>query len=503
MRGTPRHAGITLGQSSHRTSPIHTGALLMTVRVRFAPSPTGHLHIGGARTALYNWLYARQHHGTFILRIEDTDRERSTEEYTHSILDGMRWLGLDWDEGPIYQTDRAQIYHTHLNQLLREENAYRCFCTPERLEQLRTEALAAGRKPTYDRRCRDLTPDAHDTRPCCIRFKAPLTGQTVVQDMVRGTVTFDNKELDDLILARSDGTPTYNFVVVVDDVTMQITHVIRGDDHLNNTPRQMLLYAAFNYPTPLFAHLPMILGSDRKRLSKRHGATSVIAYQQTGYLPQALLNYLARLGWSHGDQEIFTLEEMVRAFSFDHVGRAGAIFNPEKLDWVNMAHMKSFSDEELAARVEPFLAEMGLVPHDRDYAARAIASERERAKTLRELAEISAFYFRPSVVWDAPAVAKWLDADGQRILQAMTPMLHSVETWNADALKETFSALQARENVKFLQVAQPLRVALTGTTTSPGIYDVLTIMGKTTVLHRIEQALVHAKKAHGYSGPVS
>jgi glutamyl-tRNA synthetase len=459
----------------------------MTVRVRFAPSPTGHLHIGGARTALYNWLFARQQGGTFILRIEDTDTERSTAEYTESILDGMRWLGLDWDEGPHHQMERAEMYREHADRLLAEGKAYRCTCSPEALDDMRKRATAAGRKPTYDRTCRDRTvdPDA----PSCLRFKAPLDGQTTVSDMVRGDITFENTELDDMVIFRTNGTPTYNFVVVVDDVTMQISHVIRGDDHLNNTPRQMLLYQAFDYATPIFAHLPMILGDDKKRLSKRHGASSVIAYRDAGYLPEGLLNYLARLGWSHGDQEIFTRADMVKHFAFDHVGKAGAIFNPDKLDWVNAQHLKHYTDHELAQHTAPFLEALDLTVEDLDFAARAVASERERGKTLKDLADISAFYFRDAVVWDPKSVTRWLSADGKAILAQVSKALETCDPWDASTIKPTLTQIQEARGLKFLQIAQPIRVAMTGTTVSPGIYEVLTILGRDRVLTRIQQAL--------------
>lgn len=463
--------------------------LRMTVRVRFAPSPTGHLHIGGARTALYNWLYARQCGGVFILRVEDTDRERSTTEYTESILDGMRWLGLTWDEGPFFQTERMDLYKTHVQRLLDENKAYRCYCTPERLDQVRKYATAAGRKPTYDRKCRTLEPRTSHLEPSCIRFKAPLDGTTIVHDMVRGDVAFDNKELDDLIIARTDGTPTYNFTVVVDDVTMNITHVIRGDDHLNNSPRQILMYQALGYATPIFAHLPMILGADRQRLSKRHGATSVIAYREMGYLPDALLNYLARLGWSHGDQEIFTLQDMVQAFSFDHVGKASAIFDPEKLNWVSAEHLKKYSNDALVDVVAPFLQQLGLAITDKTFAARAIASERERGKTLKELAEISAFYFRDEPVWDDTAVAKWLTEDGKTKLRDIAAALRGLSTWTHDTIKTALDGVVATHQCKFVALAQPIRVAMTGTTVSPGIYAVLDILGKDRVLQRIEAAL--------------
>lgn len=461
----------------------------MTVRVRFAPSPTGHLHIGGARTALYNWLFARQQRGVFILRIEDTDTERSTQEYTQSILEGMTWLGLTWDEGPHHQMERMPLYREHVDRLMAEGKAYRCFCTAEELEAKRAAALAAGRKPTYDRTCRDQQPATSNRQPFCIRFKAPMEGTTVVRDLIRGEIVVENKELDDLIIRRTDGTPTYNFTVVVDDVTMRITHVVRGDDHLNNTPRQMQLYAAFGYPTPQFAHLPMILGSDKKRLSKRHGATSVVAYRDAGYLPEALLNYLARLGWSHGDQEIFTIEEMVTHFRLEDVGKAPAIFDPEKLNWVNSEHLKKYADDQLVDLARPFLEKRGLSIGDRAYAARALHSERERGKTLDALAEIAAFYFREEVVFDEAAVKKWLTPEKKALLKELGERLGAVADFSESTLKPILEELQTAHSCKLVDVAQPIRVALTGTTTSPGIFEVMAILGKDRLIARFQRAI--------------
>ncbi|MBI2345910.1 MAG: glutamate--tRNA ligase [Deltaproteobacteria bacterium] len=470
----------------------------MSVRVRFAPSPTGHLHIGGARTALYNWLFARREQGVFILRIEDTDTERSTQEYTQSILDGMSWLGLTWDEGPFHQMERMPIYREHVDRLLAEGKAYRCTCSPERLEEVRKAALAAGRKPTYDRKCRNeerlpagsaAGRTKNEERNFCIRFAAPLTGTTVVHDMIRGEIAVDNKELDDLIILRSDGTPTYNFTVVVDDVTMQISHVIRGDDHLNNTPRQILLYQALGYPAPIFAHLPMILGADKQRLSKRHGATSVIAYRDAGYLPGALLNYLARLGWSHGDQEIFTMDEMTRLFRLEDVGKAPAVFDPEKLKWVNSEHLKKYTDDQLVDLARPFFEKQGLAIVDRGYTARALHSERERGKTLDELAAITAFYLRDAVTFDEAAVTKWLTAEKKGLLKEIAERLGQVSDLSDLTLKPILEELQKQHNLKLVDIAQPIRVALTGTTVSPGIFEVMAILGKERVLTRLARAL--------------
>ncbi|PIR20899.1 MAG: glutamate--tRNA ligase [Deltaproteobacteria bacterium CG11_big_fil_rev_8_21_14_0_20_47_16] len=460
----------------------------MTCRVRFAPSPTGHLHIGGARTALYNWLLARKLGGKFILRVEDTDTERSTQEYVDSIMDGMRWLGLLWDEGPYHQMERMDIYRAHVDQLMREGNAYRCYCTVEELTAKREAAQKAGQKPKYDGTCRDLNLQ-DDSRPYVIRFKAPTKGTTVVHDAIRGDIPFENKELDDLIIMRGNNTPTYNFTVVVDDVTMKITHVIRGDDHLNNTPRQILMYNAFNYPVPTFAHLPMILGSDKKKLSKRHAATSVVAYRDLGYLPEALLNYLARLGWSHGDQEIFSLMDMIEAFDLEHVGKSAAIFDPDKLNWVNQQHIKKLGDAELTHMCVPFFQKEGVAWDNQEFAIAAVRSERERAKTLADIAKQCRFYFVDQVEYDPASVEKWLTADGKALLQKIHDRMTQVEPFTAEAIGAAFKELVTESGLKMVSLAQPCRVALCGCTVSPGVYEVMAILGKEKTLKRLTAAI--------------
>ncbi len=456
-------------------------------RVRFAPSPTGALHIGGARTALFNWLFARHLGGTFVLRIEDTDRERSTKENETTILEGMRWLGLDWDEGPFYQTDNMELYKKEVERLLDEGKAYRCTCTREELDAKRKEAMKEGRKPKYDGTCRErnIPGDVQSV----IRFKAPQEGSTAFHDICRGTITFENKELDDLIIARSDGTPTYNLTVVVDDVSMKMTHIIRGDDHINNTPRQVLLYKALGYDVPEFAHLPMIHGSDKKKLSKRHGATSVTEYEGMGYLSDAMVNYLSRLGWSSGDQEIFTREELIEKFELSSVGSSPSIFDIEKLQWVNSNHIAKLSDDELVEIAMPFLKEIGIEIDDKAYAARAIATERERGKTLCELAEISAFYFRDRIEIDPKSAKKWLNETGKETLSRIHTALDELTEWNEDEIGKTFKSLMEEMELKMLKLAQPVRVALTGTTVSPGIYEVLAILGRERSLKRIDTAL--------------
>ncbi len=458
-------------------------------RVRFAPSPTGHLHIGGARTALYNWLLARKLGGTFVLRVEDTDTERSTQEFTDAIIEGMKWLGLTWDEGPFFQMQRMDRYSAHIDDLLKRGLAYKCYCTPEELEEKRQLAMKEGRKPKYDGKCRDLPADFKCDKAYSIRFKSPVEGQTIVRDVIRGDIVFDNKELDDLIIMRSNGTPTYNFTVVVDDVEMNITHVIRGDDHLNNSPRQILLYNAFNYPVPAFAHLPMILGADKKRLSKRFAATSVMEYKAQGYLPEALLNYLARLGWSHGDQELFTVKEMIDAFDLADVGKAPAVFDPEKLKWVNSQHMLKLSNEEIFDATAPYIEARGLKVNDRKMGVAAVSSERERAKTFDELSEISAFYFRDEIIFDEKAKAKWLSEEGKADLTKVKEALAALPDFTEHAIAEAFKKVIEASGKKMLDMAQPCRVALTGTTVSPGIYEVMAILGKERVLARFDNAL--------------
>jgi glutamyl-tRNA synthetase len=459
----------------------------MTVRVRFAPSPTGTLHVGGARTALFNWLFARHEGGKFYLRIEDTDRERSTKEFEQSILDGMRWLGMDWDEEPVYQSQRMDLYKEHVKKLLDEGKAYPCTCTPEELDEKRKQAMAEGRKPKYDGTCRK-TP-AHPDRPAAIRFKAPKEGQTTFHDICRGSITFENTELDDLIIARSDGTPTYNFTVVVDDVTMKMTHIIRGDDHISNTPKQVLLYQALDYALPEFAHLPMIHGPDKKKLSKRHGATSVIEYQDMGLLPEAVVNYLSRLGWAHGDQEIFTHDELIEKFDLDVVGKSPSIFDMEKLTWVNTQHMAKYSVSELTDLTKPFIEKLGIHVKDLEYASKVMEVERERGKTLKELAEVSAFFFRERVEIEEKASSKWLKEESIERLRALREKLSALDEFNMESLSKIFEETVQETGLKMLKIAQPVRVALTGTTASPGIFEVMTILGKDRTLNRLDAVI--------------
>jgi len=461
------------------------------VRTRFAPSPSGHLHIGGARTALFNYLFARHAGGTFILRVEDTDRERSTAESIAAILDSLRWLGLDWDEGPYFQSQRGSLYAEHAQRLLAEGKAYRCYCTPEEIDAKRQRAQAAGRKPAYDGTCRNRT-EAPVDRPFVVRFKAPRTGNTVVDDLIRGKVVFDNLELDDLVILRSNGTPTYNFCVVVDDALMRISHIIRGEDHLPNTPRQIQIYQAFGYPVPAFAHVPLIHGLDGGRLSKRHGATSVTAYREAGYLPHALVNYLVRLGWSHGDQEIFTPHELVEKFTLDNVGRAAGVFNPEKLEWVNFQHLKGLSNADLAAAVAPFLTVRGWTVSDDGWLEKMVATLQERAKTLVDLVDKADFYLRDEIEIDPKAAEKHLAKSDARWLRDLHDELTRLAEWNAAGIQEAFEKVMQRHDLKLGKLAQPVRVALTGGAASPGIFEVAEVLGRERTLKRLEQALPKA-----------
>lgn len=462
------------------------------VRVRFAPSPTGHLHIGGARTALFNLLYARHNGGKFILRIEDTDTTRSTDEYIKAIIEGMQWLELDWDEGPFRQTERFDIYRYYVERLVQEGKAYYCYCTAEELEQRRAEAAALGKQPGYDGRCRGIKEAVPGKTPA-VRFKMPQEGRTIVKDIIKGNVVFENDQFDDPIIMRSDNTPTYNFVVVVDDVEMKITHVIRGDDHLNNTPKQLHIYAALGYAIPEFAHLPMILGADKARLSKRHGATSVIAYKDMGYLPDALCNYLVRLGWSHGDQEIFTREELTEHFSFDHIGKSSAVFNSEKLLWLNSQYIMKTSASELAGLVRPFLVKDGIIAEcqelDLTWLAKAITTLKERSRTLIELAKSLRYYISEDIEYDEKAKSKFLNEKSRDLLIELKDCLASLSDFSHAELEKVFKSVTEKHNIKLGNLAQPVRVAITGGTESPGIFEVLEIVGKEKSLKRLEKAL--------------
>jgi glutamyl-tRNA synthetase len=456
------------------------------VVTRFPPSPTGYLHIGGARTALFNWLFARQRGGKFILRIEDTDIERSKEEYTRSIMQSLKWLELDWDEGPYFQSQRMHIYLKHVQKLLDEGKAYHCHCQPEELDAKRQAALADGRKPMYDRRCRDL--GLGKTERSVVRLKAPLIGQTSFRDIIKGVISFDNKELDDLVILRSDETATYHLAVVVDDVTMGVTHIIRGDDHVNNTPRQILIFQALGYPLPQFAHVPMILGSDKTRLSKRHGATSVLAYQEMGYLPQALLNYLARLGWSFGDEEVFSREDLIAKFSLENVGKSAGVFNPEKLTWLNSHWIRESDADELVPVLSEFLEKRGVTAEDRDYLREVIKTLQPRSKTMVEMADGALFYFE-DIHYEPKAAQKFLKPDLLPVLTELLNRLAKLDQWSEKGMASLFAALAEQYQLKVGDIAQAVRVALTGKSVSPGIYEVINLLGKERSKKRLADAI--------------
>lgn len=467
------------------------------VKVRFAPSPTGHLHIGGARTALFNWLFARHCGGTFILRIEDTDTSRSTDEYIEAIIRGMEWLKLGWDEGPYRQTARFDIYRGYVERLLKEGKAYYCYCTPEELEQRRKDALAQGRTPKYDNRCRYLDGPVPGRTPA-VRFMMPQEGRTTVSDLIKGPIEFENSILEDMVIMRSDGSPTYNFVVVVDDIDMKITHVIRGDDHVNNTPKQIHIYKAFGWEVPEFAHLPMILGADKTRLSKRHGATSVMAYKDMGYFPDALVNYLVRLGWAYGDQEVFSREELVQYFSLESVGKSAAVFNPEKLLWLNSQYMNKSVPETLVEEVVPFLIRDGVISGDRQvdeqWLSKAMISLKERSRTLVELAHSLRYYILDDIEIDPKACDKFLKPEHVGYLSEMRELLSGISDFYASEIEKAFVSVAEKHQVKLGSVAQPARVAITGTTASPGIFEVMEIIGKQKVLNRLSRVIEDAYK---------
>jgi len=463
------------------------------VRTRFAPSPSGYLHIGGARTALFNFLFARHHGGKFILRIEDTDRERSTPEAINAILDAMNWLGLDWDEGPFYQTKRYALYKEKVQKLLSEGKAYPCVCTPEKLEAKRQLAQKEKRKPMYDGTCRPpegVIPPLPQDKPYTIRFRSPRDGSTIVNDAVKGDVVFDNRELDDLIIARSDGTPTYNFCVVVDDIDMGITHIIRGDDHLANTPRQILLYQALGDTPPQFAHVPLILGLDKARLSKRHGATSVTAYRDMGYLPEAILNYLVRLGWSHGDQELFSREELIEKFSLESVGKSAGVFNPEKFLWVNFHYLKTRPLSQLAEEIVPYIVAKGYrAPQDKSWLERMIKTLQERSRTLVELVDSAHFYLTNDIAIDEKAAKKFLTPEVSQPLSKLIERLSALDEFSEANIESAFSGVLEEFGLSMGKLAQPVRVALTGSTVSPGIHEVIAVLGKERTIRRLQSAL--------------
>jgi len=484
------------------------------VRVRFAPSPTGYLHVGGARTALFNYLFAKHHNGTFVLRIEDTDLARSTDESTKVILDGLKYLGLDWDEGPekggdygpYFQTQRLEIYREYANRLLAAGRAYECFCTPEELDAMRKEALEHKRDPKYDGRCRHLTEEQRQEylrqgRKSVLRFKANYEGVTVVNDLIRGQVTFDNNQLDDFVIWKSDGMPTYNFAVVVDDALMKITHVIRGEDHLSNTPKQIQIYEALGFPVPEFAHIPMILGPDKAKLSKRHGATSVAQFFEEGYLSSAMVNYLALLGWSYDDsQTIFSKDELIEKFSLDKVSKNPAVFDIKKLQWMNGVYIRELSLDQFVDTALPWLQRWGFIPQEPNQEQLAKATEvlkilQERIKQLTELKEAAYYFFEDELHYDEKAVQKILFKPGiAEILTELLTGLLAVKEYTQENLEPIFHQAQEKFGCKLGDIIQPVRVAVTGTNVSPGIYEVLAILGRAKTCQRIKDALALIKE---------
>jgi glutamyl-tRNA synthetase len=465
---------------------------LEKIITRFPPSPTGHLHIGGARTALFNWLFARQNSGKFILRIEDTDRERSTDEATRAILESMQWLGLDWDEGPYFQSQRYDIYNSMIEHLLSIGQAYHCHCSPEELEQKRKEARAKGHKPKYDGKCREL--GLGPAPGSVVRLKIPRTGVTHFNDLIKGSIRFDNEELDDLILRRSDGSPTYHLAVVADDISLGVNYVIRGDDHVNNTPRQILIYNALNEHLPRYAHVPMILGPDKTRLSKRHGALSVLAYRDMGYLPHALLNSLARLGWSYGDQEKFTREELIEKFSLTNVGKSAGVFNAEKMLDLNAHYIRESSDDFLAKKLIPFLEQIGFRDLDEKNVLKAVTTLKARSKTLVDMAEAARFYFQKEITYEKKGENKFLKPDVLLLFEKLISRLEETSEFDQKNLENIFVVFLEENEIKLKKIAQPLRVALTGKTASPGIFEVMEVLGKEKVLERIKKAITHIRE---------
>jgi glutamyl-tRNA synthetase len=461
---------------------------MQTIITRFPPSPTGYLHVGGARTALFNWLYARKNKGKFVLRIEDTDTVRSTQASVDAIFEAMEWLELDWDEGPYFQSQRFELYKSYLQKLLDSGDAYYCTCTQEEVAAMRQKAMAAGDKPKYNGHCRDRGLKRTDN--AVIRFKSPLSGTTVVEDRIKGDIVFQNAEQDDFVICRSDGTPTYNFVVVVDDITMHINTVIRGDDHVMNTPKQILLYRALGAPLPVFGHVPMVLGKDKTRLSKRHGAMSVTAYRDMGYLPDAFINYLVRLGWSHGDQEFFTRDELVEKFNLENIGKSAGVFDPDKLTALNADHIRAAAVSRLVPRALPFFEAKGYPAADDAYLAGVIETMHQRSKTLVEMATGAHFYYREDVrPYDDKAAKKFLKPEIAPVLASLADQLAALDDLSEERQEGVFKKIMEETGLGFGKIAQPVRMALTGTTVSPGIFEMIAVLGKKRVSARLKAAV--------------
>ncbi|MBR1924377.1 MAG: glutamate--tRNA ligase [Ruminobacter sp.] len=469
----------------------------MEIRTRFAPSPTGYLHVGGARTALYSWLYAKHNNGKFVLRIEDTDRERSTQPAIDAIIESMKWTGLNWDEGPFYQTKRFDRYNQVIDEMLEKGLAYKCYCTKERLEEVREEQQRAGVKPRYDGHCREDHSEHSPDEPYCIRFKNPKTGKVGFHDKIRGYIEFDNEELDDLVIRRTDGTPTYNFCVVIDDWDMGITHVIRGEDHINNTPRQINIYKALGAPVPEFAHVSMILGDDGTKLSKRHGAVSVMQYRDDGYLPEALINYLVRLGWGHGNQEIFTLDEMIEFFSLEAISKSASAFNTEKLLWVNSQYMKSLPPERVAEELKWHMDNQKIDISKGPSLTDLVLAQRERCKTLKEMAEVSRYFYEEYEDYEPKAAKKWFKDNSVEALERSMANLANVTDWDVENIEKAFKSVAEDMQVGLGKVGMPLRLAITGCGVSPEMGITMKLVGKDRSISRIKKTITYlkAKKA--------
>ncbi len=462
------------------------------VVTRFPPSPTGHLHLGGARTALFNWLFARHNKGKFILRFEDTDRERSKKEYVESILEALNWLGLNWDEGPYFQSKRLDVYKKYAQKLYEEGKAYYCECSKELLDRKKQEMLKRGLKPRYDKTCRDKNLGPKEGR--VLRIKAPETGEIVVEDLLRGKIIFSAEDLDDFIIMRSDGTPTYHFAVVIDDITMGITHVIRGDDHISNTPKQLIIYKALGAEPPKFAHIPMVLGPDGARLSKRHGARSILEYRDEGYLPEALINYLARLGWGYGNQEYFTVEELIEKFSLENINLSSARFDPDKLLSFNAYWIRTLDSEKLLEYLTPFLKEYPVERFSKTYVLSALETVKPRGKTLVEISEMMRFFFVSEFEYEEKGVKKFFKPEIVEILKEIKEALKEIP-FDEKELENYFRGLAERKGIKLKNIAQAVRLALTGRTVSPGLFEIMNILGRDEVIKRLEKAIKFIEKS--------
>lgn len=462
-----------------------------TIITRFPPSPTGYLHIGGARTALFNWLYARKTKGKFVLRIEDTDEVRSTEESVDAILESMEWLGMDWDDGPYFQTQRYDIYDEYIEKLISTGHAYYCSCTPEEVNAMREEAKAKGLKPMYNGKCRNRGLKKGDNT--VVRLKTPDTGVTIVDDVVKGSTAFQNAEIDDFIIQRSNGVAMYNLAVVIDDITMGINTIVRGDDHLVNTPKQMLIYQALGADMPVFGHVPMVLGSDKARLSKRHGAMSVGEYKEMGILADALINYLVRLGWSHGDQEFFQRDELIEKFDLEHLGRSASMFDMDKLYSLNAKHIQKKSPAELAEPLLPHLAQLGVEAENDDFTQGVIETLQPRSKTLVEMAQAALFYYKDEIEFEEKAAKKFLKPETFDLLSSCAQGILRLDDYTQENLENLFKAIMEETSLGFGKIAQPLRVAVTGTTVSPGIFEMLLALGKDKTVQRIQKAAEFAR----------